>query len=213
MNAPGLSLATRTGLRGVSIVDTPDALAAIHRPDCAAAIWRRQPVAGFSDWINGLEPEQLPRARMILRPEGVRAALWQLCESAGTPDCDFRHMLVEDAAALAAIFSGLMDATYLRVRLDVVTTNACRRFHVDAITARLVCTYRGSGTQYGRGGQGRDPERIFAVPACTPILLRGTHWPEFPRAGLLHRSPPIEGSGETRLLLVLDPVDDPEDKV
>ncbi|HMB12384.1 MAG TPA: DUF1826 domain-containing protein, partial [Roseovarius sp.] len=34
-----------------------------------------------------------------------------------------------------------------------------------------------------------------------------------PPSGLLHRSPPIEGSGETRLLLVLDPVDDPEEAI
>jgi len=31
--------------------------------------------------------------------------------------------------------------------------------------------------------------------------------------GLLHRSPPIEGTGETRLVLVLDPVIDPEEEV
>ncbi|ESQ13777.1 MAG: hypothetical protein N838_33150 [Thiohalocapsa sp. PB-PSB1] len=37
--------------------------------------------------------------------------------------------------------------------------------------------------------------------------------PESPRSGLLHRSPPIEGSGETRLLLVLDPMDGPEETI
>ena len=46
-----------------------------------------------------------------------------------------------------------------------------------------------------------------------PILLRGTLWQERPRTGLLHRSPPIEGTGETRLVLVLDPIDDPEEVV
>jgi hypothetical protein len=51
------------------------------------------------------------------------------------------------------------------------------------------------------------------VPTGAPILLRGTLWPEQPKSGLLHRSPPIEGSGETRLLLVLDPMDGPEDDI
>jgi len=41
--------------------------------------------------------------------------------------------------------------------------------------------------------------------------MRGTLWPAKPATGLLHRSPPIEGSGETRLLLVLDPIYDPDD--
>ena len=34
--------------------------------------------------------------------------------------------------------------------------------------------------------------------------------PERPNAGLRHRSPPIEGTGETRLVLVLDPIVDPD---
>ena len=75
--------------------------------------------------------------------------------------------------------------------------------------ARLVCTYRGTGTQYGTGLNGADPDRIFTVPPSSPIILRGTLWPEHPASGLLHRSPPIAGTGETRLLLVLDPVDAP----
>ena len=97
-------------------------------------------------------------------------------------------------------------AATLRLRFDVVTGNACRKFHVDAITARLVCTYRGAGTQYGMSTDGTDPSRVFAVATGAPILLRGSLWPEEPASGLLHRSPPIEGTGETRLVLVLDPI-------
>ena len=57
--------------------------------------------------------------------------------------------------------------------------------------------------QYGISTDGREPKRIFTVPTGAPILLRGTKWPEPPHSGLLHRSPPIEGSGLTRLVLVL----------
>ena len=109
---------------------------------------------------------------------------------------------------MAGMFAGIVDAPYLRMRMDVVTTNACRKFHVDAITARLVLTYRGTGTQYGVSQGGHDPQRVFTVPTGAPILLRGSLWPETPRSGVVHRSPPIEGTGETRLVLVLDPVHD-----
>ena len=85
-----------------------------------------------------------------------------------------------------------------------------RKFHMDAVVARLVCTYRGSGTQYGTSVAGGDPEVIARVATGSPIVMRGSLWPETPKSGLLHRSPPIEGSGETRLLFVLDPVSDPE---
>jgi hypothetical protein len=106
-----------------------------------------------------------------------------------------------------------MEAKYLRLRLDVVTTNACRKFHIDAVTARLVCTYRGPGTQYGISNDGAEPRHILTAPTGAPILLRGTRWPERPCSVLLHRSPPIEGTGKTRAVLVLDPVDNPEDEV
>ena len=135
----------------------------------------------------------------------------QICEVSGTPDCRERERLVDDASALADNFAGLVPAPFLRLRFDVVTTNACRKFHIDAVRARLICTYRGTGTQYGISIDGAEPQRVFTAPTGAPILLRGTLWPERSKYGLLHRSPPIEGTGETRLALVLDPVFDPEE--
>ena len=182
---------------------------AIGQPGCAAVIWRRS-LPEVQSWLDGLAPDQLPRARMILRRDEVRAAvsdIWSGQTSAA------RDLLIEDVVALADRFAALMRARHLRLRFDVVTTNACRRFHIDAVTARLVCTYRGTGTQYGISTDGAEPRRVYTVPTGAPVLLRGTLWPEKPRSGLLHRSPPIEGTGETRLVLVLDPVDDPEDEI
>ncbi len=196
---------------GVDVADTAEGLSAIHRPGCAAAIWQRQPLPGFQSWIDALEPEQLPDARLILRPEDVRDAAFQACEASGTPDCAERALLIDDTAALADIFAGLMRAPYLQLRYDVITTNACRKFHIDAVTARLICTYRGTGTQYGLSTGGAEPHPVFTLPTGAPILLRGTLWPERPTSRLRHRSPPIEGTGETRLVLVLDPISDMDD--
>ncbi|CUH49091.1 DUF1826 domain-containing protein [Ruegeria atlantica] len=197
---------------GVGIAETPGDLSVIHNPGCAAAIWRRDPLPGFQNWINRLDPARLPKARVILRPDTVRSAMVELGEAHGTPEGPERDLLVDDVAAMATLFAGLMESKWLRLRLDVVNTNACRRFHIDAVTSRLVCTYRGTGTQYGISNDGNEPKRVFTVPTGAPILLRGTRWPESPKSGLLHRSPPIEGTGETRLVLVLDPVADPDNE-
>ncbi|WP_306154647.1 DUF1826 domain-containing protein [Roseovarius sp. MMSF_3281] len=188
----------------------PNGLTAIKNPACAATVWQRAPLARFQRWIDALPPEQLPRARMILRPEAVCDALINIARQCGTPESSECNLLIEDASALASIFANLMNTTYLRLRFDVINTNACRKFHIDAVTARLVCTYRGTGTQYGLSEGGQEPEQIMTVPTGSPIILRGTRWPETPVSGLLHRSPPIVGTGETRLLLVLDPVEEPE---
>ncbi|GMG85490.1 hypothetical protein LNKW23_47120 [Paralimibaculum aggregatum] len=193
---------------GVGVAETPEGLSAIHHPGCAAVIWRRQPMPSFQAWVDRLDPAVLPHARMILRPDAVRDAVAETCESAGTPVGPERAMLIDDVAALANLFAGVTKAPYMRLRFDVVTGNACRKFHIDAVSSRLVCTYRGPGTQYGISPDGADPRRVFTVPTGAPMLLRGTLWPERPRSGLLHRSPPIEGTGETRLVLVLDPIAD-----
>ncbi|MEL6620569.1 MAG: DUF1826 domain-containing protein [Pseudomonadota bacterium] len=206
--------ATRAMVRnaaiGVAVADKPDDLAAFLKPGCAAAIWRRQPDHAFQDWIDSLDPATLPAGRVVVRPDTVKAAMADLCEAAGTPPCPERTYLISDIAALAHMFGTLMQSPYLRLRLQPVTNNACRRFHIDAITARLVCTYRGTGTQYGISTHGADPARVFSVATGAPILLRGTLWPQDPPSGLVHRSPPIEGTGETRLVLVLDPANSAE---
>lgn len=200
-----------TSANGVDISDTPEGLAAIHAPGCAAAIWRRQTPHGFQDWIDALPADHLPATRTVLRPGVVGEAVQHMCAAAGMEDGPQRGWLVDDIAGLSARFADVMDAPCLRLRLGVITTNACRKFHIDSIRARLICTYRGTGTQYGVSHTGADPRRVFTLATGSPMVMRGTLWPETPASGLRHRSPPIEGTGETRLVLVLDPVLDLED--
>ncbi|MEM6940730.1 MAG: DUF1826 domain-containing protein [Pseudomonadota bacterium] len=198
---------------GVSLTKTPRGLSAIKDPACSAAIWKRAPLQRFQTWIDGIDPTDLPRARIMLRPEVVREAMTDVSDAYRLPDSPERTMLIDDVAALAAMFSGIMDSRYLRLRLDVIETDACHKFHIDALTARLICTYRGHATQYGNGALGDVPEAIHEVPTGCPMILRGTHWPSTAAFGLVHRSPPIAGTGETRLVLVLDPISDIESEV
>ncbi|UYV37251.1 DUF1826 domain-containing protein [Rhodobacteraceae bacterium D3-12] len=170
-------------------VSAPEGLSAIHQPTCAATVWQRDPLPRFQRWIDALPPEQLPKTRMILRPEAVCDALIHATREQGMPECSDRNLLIEDASALSSIFASVMNSAYIRLRLDVVNTNACRKFHIDAVTARLVCTYRGTGTHYGLSENGHDPQEIMTVPTGSAIVLRGTRWPESPLSGLLHRSP------------------------
>ncbi len=196
----------------VAVIDDPSSLATFLKPGCAAAIWRRQIPRGTQAWLDGLDPENLPCGRIVLRPDAVADALKHLCDTAHLPVGPERDWLEADVVALSERFAELMRAAYLRMRLSVVTTNACRKFHMDAVTARLVCTYRGTGTQYGISTENADPPRVFTMQTGAPILLKGTLWPNRIPSGFLHRSPPIEGTGESRFVLVLDPVFDPEDE-
>lgn len=188
-------------------------LGRIHDAGTAMVILKRKPNPALQDWVAGLDPARLPKARCVLLPDHVPEALAVALDAAQTPRCAVRDVLARDIEDLARQFVEIMRAPFLRLRLDVITTNACRKFHVDAITARLICTYRGTGTQYGFSRNGNDPEEIFVADTGAPLVLRGTKWQEKPASGLLHRSPPIEGSGETRLVLVLDPMDHAEEEI
>lgn len=195
---------------GVGRTFDPAGLAGFLDPGCAAAIWQRQTPRAVRAWLDGLEADTLPRGRVILQPDAVADTVGHLFDIYNVPTGSHRDRLLADIVGLAGRFSDLMGARFLRLRLDVIDTNACRRFHVDAIKARLVCTYRGTGTQYGLAAEGQEPRQIHTVETGSPILLRGKLWAPELSPGLLHRSPPIEGTGETRLILVLDPVADPD---
>jgi len=152
---------------GVLTVTDPADIARIAEPGVGGLVWQRRPLASFRQWIDALPPAQLPRARMILRPDAVRPAVVAACDTAGTPHGAERDRLADDIAALADIFAGALSARWLRLRLDVVDTNACRRFHVDRVIARLVCTCRGTGTQYGVS-TGRTPRWSTPFPPDRP---------------------------------------------
>ena len=60
---------------------------------------------------------------------------------------------------------------------------------------------------------GADPKHFKTTPTSSPILLRGTLGIEDNTKMILHRSPPIEGTGETRFVFVIDPIFDPENEI
>ncbi|MDA9193997.1 DUF1826 domain-containing protein [Alphaproteobacteria bacterium] len=194
----------------VPINDSIEGLNAVKQPLVAAAIWRRTPLSKFQTWIDSLPDKELPSARIALPLDAIQRALMEVMQISGMPACVQRDMLIDDIAALANVFAEINQTKFLRLRLEAITGNACSKFHIDAVTTRLVCTYRGPGTQYCFLADGTDSSNIFDVPTSSPIVMRGTLWPTKERSGFLNRSPPIEGSGKTRLLLVLDPISDPK---
>jgi len=103
-----------------------------------------------------------------------------------------------------------MDTTAVAIRLEVIETNACRKFHADHVTARLICSYAGPGTQWidDRDAMalagGADPATLTVRQVATGdvALFKGHDRSETP---IVHRSPPIAGTGTRRLVLVIDP--------
>ena len=183
----------------------PGVLKRIGTPGIAAVIWQRPPLPGLAGWIAELPAAQLPALRRPVAVGTMEACIHAACEAAGTPAGRMRDLLAGDIAALGFIFAEILRTPLLHLRLDPVSTDACRRFHVDNMTARLLCTYRGAGTQLAPPGQEAAPQELAEASVA---ILRGRRWPGREATRLLHRSPPIGGTGQTRLLLALDPAGD-----
>ena len=186
----------------------PAVLSAVRTEGVDAAVWRRPVDLALAAWLDLLPPRRLPAARVAVAAPEAGRAVSAACDASGlSPQAAAR--LAADVADLAALFASLTAAPRLNLRLDVVTDDACRRFHLDNVTLRLLCTYRGTGTEYGLPGPGgADPDPVRRVPRMAAAVFRGAAGAAAARPRLVHRSPPIEGTGETRLLLALDPATD-----
>ncbi len=114
---------------------------------------------------------------------------------------DWHHLLAADAQHLALHYAALTGQDRVEVRIERVTGNGCWKFHADYVALRLITTYCGQATQWLPQGATTDTEPR-ALSAGDVGLFKGRE-----RAGdqaIIHRSPPIAGSGEDRLLLVID---------
>lgn len=125
--------------------------------------------------------------------------------------------LSEDVSELFGLFKDITGASSFRLILTTVSTNMCRKFHTDINDLRLLCTYIGPGTLWLpdeavdqkasriRGNKQElliDEQQIQQASEGDVIILKGALYAE--ANPILHQSPVIEKTGETRLLLRID---------
>ncbi len=179
----------------VAIDSTSDVLDSVTAPHLALALWRRPAPA----IVSAFDLDTVDDLSLVLDAldEGTPAGPALL--AAGYPP-DTARTLADDLTLLAATHRRLTGAAAIKVRLDVIDTDACRRFHADYVSLRMLCTYRGTGTQWCRTA---TPETVHTLPTGTVSVFKGRLAMEEPL--ILHRSPPRCATGAQRLLLVLDP--------
>lgn len=184
-----------------------DILCEIGSPGVAAAIWQRTPEPAFNSWIDQLQMNDLPDLRTVVPVHLAEAAVITACETAGLAACPERDTLASDVGALAVMMARILDVQTVRVRLDVADEVMCPKFHIDRVPARLLCTYRGAGTEYVPASSEHDPKRIRQLKRGAVGLFRGALWQGDDVTGILHRSPEVTPEDGPRLLLVIDPVE------
>jgi hypothetical protein len=193
----------------VAVGGHPDVLTAIHDDAINLSIWQRQMGVALAKDANALcrfdgEPLRLETALANLEqslPAALAGGGWQRA----------LH-LVADMAQLARQFAAIMGCSAVDLRLEVITGDACRKYHADYVTARLITSYAGLGSQWISDADaaalagGLPPDRVQPeqLRSGDVALFKGRRWSERP---IIHRSPPIAGTGQRRLVLVINPGD------
>lgn len=188
----------------IESVDHSAQLSDALKSDADAAIWNRSLPMAVESWLDALPADRLPEGRFVLKPADVSPCMAGLFAASRHEASPALTWLCEDAAHLADHVCEIAGATLVRLRVEPVFDNACSKLHIDNVVARLICTYRGPGTQVGLADAAS--ETIKNIATGMPILLKGKRWPGAHDPKLRHRSPPIEGTGRSRLVLVLEGV-------
>jgi len=195
----------------------PRSLAAIRWKHVSLAIWSRTVPEPVPRFLDSLPESSLPNERFIVDSDEACAAVTACVNETLPHDCSERTLFISDICALVGIFQRTTGSRRMLIRLEAVANDSCRRFHADSVGVRLLSTYRGPGTQWlpvnseTRPSPGRCPDSnvqeetrdIRQLPRFAVGMFKGLAHPAGGPAAI-HRSPPIAGTGTTRLLLAVD---------
>lgn len=211
MNAPLPSRITSCA----SIGDDVLSLTRIFDSAIQLAQWQRPVDTRIASWLDANADGLGSGFRQTLSPG-------QAPDLSGLPAGPGRDALADDLTLLADILGELLDASAIGLRMEIVRQAMCPRLHVDRVGIRMLCTYRGSGTEWvedasvdrrflGAAGGGRSDEvsgllrpgyRIESVPPFDVALLKGSLWQGNDGRGIVHRSPAVGQA--PRVLVALD---------
>lgn len=179
----------------------PVVLDAVGRPEVHLAVWSR-PLPLALAWLPQLDWTKIDDLDFATTLEALQADVAEGLAEAGYPAGARGDALAEEVVGHARRFAAIQNIDAISIRLEVIETDACRKFHADHVTARLLTTLVGSGTQWIHGDGGPDTP-IRQMRTGDVAIFKG--WLATETLAILHRSPPIGGTGETRLLLAIDP--------
>ena len=199
-----------TSVNPIRICNSRDGLAAINERATELVVWQRTLPICLREWINRAAPSTLPAIRILVKPDDLQIALNPLLDESGLAAGDMRNLLVKDIDDLVAVFSDITHSDLVDVRLESIAHDACWKFHRDAVEARLITTYRGPATEWVQLEHAEHAlyeQKEFEGPLerlgdTDVAIFKGSS--AGLDSGIVHRSPPIEGTGCTRLLLCLN---------
>ncbi len=194
----------------------------LHRPELELVSWSRALPPWLGPMLEGWAARFPARYERTLATSASPRELEDAVLGLGE---DARRWLTRDLAGLLAGLAEVAQTRHLRVSFGAVRSDQCRRFHVDYVRYRMVTTYVGPGTEWAPDAA-VSREALDHPPGCPcdankaivkdssairhavsgeVLVMKGARHPD--RRGVVHRSPSIEGTGQTRVVLAASVVD------
>lgn len=185
-------------------------LSTILDPDVSLAVWDRSPPRRLLDGMAGLCPAHLPQGRVLAWLPDAQAALAGILAETPLGATALGRSLLDDMLMLVRRFAIIAGTDIVDIRVDRLRHDACWKFHRDQVRLRLLTTYRGPATQIVPQAHAEEALReqrayrgpLADLPDGAVALFKGAH--AGPDTGVVHRSPPIAGTGTVRSLLCLN---------
>ena len=205
--------------RKAAINDHPSIFTDIFQENINIAIWERDLATDITSCVEQfMQSNSKYQSSLIVKPDTV---FNELIESENL--FVNAQAFCKDISELVEMFCVLFDHERVGLRLRVLDSAMCPRFHTDKVPCRLVCTYYGVASEWlahdlvdrsklGKGNNGQpdaesglfqSEEDINRLKIGDVAMLKGELWEGNENAGLVHRSPQVP-AGDKRFLLTLD---------
>lgn len=195
----------------------PRVLREVMHQDVSLALWKRTLPAGVAHATAGIRALMPVHQLFALEPGApVRDSLDEALKHFPGLSDDGARAWCDDLIRLVTLARAIEPAAPVRVRLETKANDACRRFHADSVPLRLICTYRGAGTQWlpghavdraclGCGGDDHvlDPHAAREISTGAVAVMKGLDFPGGRQRALVHRSPPANAA-HPRVVAVID---------
>lgn len=202
-----------TVTRPVTVQNThPECLTEIFREDVNLTVWQRELSQDCREFADQFAARVGKYNRFVALENSL--SIWELLPKWALELKGIESWLA-DVEDVIDMYRCLFEPDALGVRLQVLDTTMCPRFHIDRVPARLLVTYSGRGTEWiderdvlRPSSPGQLPEQsvpthsIKHIPTGAVAILKGEAWVGNEGRGIVHRSP-APGSAP-RLLLSLD---------
>ena len=189
-----------------------------HESSHPLILERRTPIATISSYLEGVV-SQMCTMQYVLKKESCSKETFELLDKALPSGEVWAHKkdFIDDIIRIVEQFFLRSCNNEVTLKIEVVRTDKCRLFHIDQYRQRLLCTYMGPGTEWldhcnvNRNGLGKgcnskivkDQNKINRAQPFEVLLIECSK-NDRGAPGVVHRSPPIQHNGLTRVLLKID---------